>query len=66
MVTTALDIDFSYLQISETGSGATQLRVQWTPAPFLGLKLPERDVNHSRPHSSEVKNGWIFRVLISP
>jgi len=38
----------------------TQLPIQWVPgAPSLGVKLPEREADHSPPSSAEVKNAWI-------
>jgi hypothetical protein len=64
MVTTLLDIDFSFLQISQTGSGPPGPLFNGHRAPFLGLKLPGREANHSRPSSSEVKNEWITPLCL--
>jgi hypothetical protein len=34
-----------------------------TGGSFLGVKLPERDSNHSPPYSAEIKNAWSYTSI---
>ena len=36
--------------------------IQWVPAIYLGVKWQGRDVDHSGPSSSEVKNDWVYNI----
>jgi hypothetical protein len=39
----------------------TQPPIQWVPGTlFLGVKRPDREVDHSPPSSAEVKNAWSY------
>jgi hypothetical protein len=46
------------LSVSRPILGPTQPHLQWVPgAPFLGVKRPGREADHSPPSSAEV-NSW--------
>jgi hypothetical protein len=47
---------FFFTTLSRTALGPTQPPIQWVPGALsLGLKLPEREADHSPPSSAEVK-----------
>jgi len=48
-------VNFSILHRVQIGSG-----VHPTGAVSLWVKLPEREADHSRPSSTEVKNVWNY------
>jgi hypothetical protein len=48
---------FVFTTAFRTALGPTQPPIQWEPgSPSLGVKLPEREADHSPPSSAEVKN----------
>jgi hypothetical protein len=39
----------------------TQPHIQWVPGtPFLGVKRPGHEADHSPPSSADVKNAWSY------
>jgi hypothetical protein len=54
---------FLFCKTSVLALGPTQPPTQWVPVLFPvggGVKLPERDVDHSLPTSAVVKNEWSY------
>jgi hypothetical protein len=55
---------FLFTTVSRTALGSTQPSIQWVPGVLsLGLKLPEREADHSPPSSVEVKNAWSYTSI---
>ena len=52
--------DFYLLQIVQTACGAHPASISMGTTVLLGVKQPERDVDHAPPSSTEVKNEWSF------
>ena len=46
--------------------GPTLPPIQWIPGSSLGVKRPGREVDHSRPCSTDNKNEWICTSAPSP
>jgi hypothetical protein len=47
--------------VSRTALGPTQPHTQWIPGALsLGVKRQGREVDHSPPSSTEVKNEWSY------
>jgi hypothetical protein len=54
----------SLLHSVQTDSGPTQLPIQWLAGVLsVGVKLQEREADHSPPCSAEVKNGGVIFPL---
>jgi hypothetical protein len=52
---------FLFTTASRKALGSTQHPIQWVPGALsLGLKLPQREADHSPPSSVEVKNEWRY------
>jgi hypothetical protein len=50
---------FLFTTASRPALGPTQPPIQWvTGNPFLGIKRPGREADHSHASSAEVKNAW--------
>jgi hypothetical protein len=48
--------DFYLPKMTRLALRLTQLLIQWLPEIFpLGIKLPEREADHSRPSSAEIQ-----------
>jgi len=54
-------LNFSFSKTPIPDLGPPSLLFNGYRAPLLRLKLPEREVKHSRPPRSEVKNECIYR-----
>jgi hypothetical protein len=53
--------NFFFFTSSRPALGLTQPPTQGMPrAPFLGVKRPGREADHSPPTSADVKNMWIY------
>jgi hypothetical protein len=49
---------------SKPALGPTHTPIRWVPeAPFAGIKLPEREADHSPTSSAEIKNGGVITPL---
>jgi hypothetical protein len=47
---------FLFTTVSRPALEPTQPPIQWVPGALsLGVKLPEREADHSHPHSAEIK-----------
>jgi hypothetical protein len=52
---------FFFTTASRPALGPTQSRIQWVPGgPFLGVKRPGREADHSLPSNADVKNAWSY------
>jgi hypothetical protein len=52
---------FLFTPASRTALGPTQPHIQWVAGvPFLGVKRPGREDDHSPPSSAEVKKAWSY------
>jgi hypothetical protein len=55
---------FLFTTASRMALGPTQPPIQWVPGALsLGVKQPEREVDHSPPCSAEVKNAWSYTSI---
>jgi hypothetical protein len=52
---------FLFATVFTPGLGRNQPPIQWVPgAPFVGLKRPGREAEHSPPFSAEFKSAWSY------